>query len=157
MESSSFRGGRNVHFCPRRIGPNMERLYRRLVGYREPAGTGSLKTSRGDQFSEERPLDRPAEPLPHLVLVREDRGANPDQHELGERLLLIRFPRLVPRLVPAQELARVPMSAFAVVDRDVARYDRRHALELLTYLAQRGRLQAELGLQVVDLRRPCRP
>src|SRR5438552_3687981 len=151
VSASSFRGGRSVHFSPRRIGPNIERLSSALLGYREPAWTRPLETSRRDQFSEERPLDGPAEPLPHLVLVREDRGANPDQHEFREGLLLVRLPRLVPGLVPAQELARVAMSALAVVDRDVARHDRRDALELLTHFPQGRRLEAELGLDVIKL------
>src|SRR5438309_43113 len=96
---------------------------RRLLRNREPAWTRSLEPSGGDQFSEQRPLDRPAEPLPHLVLVREDRGTNADEDELGERLVLVRLPRFVPHLIPSRELAGVPMTALAVVDGDVARHD----------------------------------
>src|SRR5437762_14201227 len=88
---------------------------RRLPRYGKPAWTGSLEASSRDQFGEERPLDRPAEPLPHLVLVREHRGANADEDKLGQRLLLIRLPRLVPDLVPSRELARVAMPAFPVI------------------------------------------
>src|SRR5438552_17794915 len=100
VSASSFRGGRSVHFSPRRIGPNIERLSSALLGYREPAWTRPLQTSRRGQFSEERPPAGPAEPLPPLVLVREDRGANPAQHAFREGLLLVRFPWLGPGLAP---------------------------------------------------------
>src|SRR2546423_5234948 len=89
--------------------------------------------------------------------MREDRGANPDEHELGERLILIRLPGLVPALVPSRELARVAMTALPVVHGDVARHDRRNGLELLAYFPQRGRLESELGLHVLELRWPRRP
>src|SRR5438093_8769298 len=99
--------------------------FRPLGRHGKPAGAGPLKPPGLDEAREQRPLDGPGEPLPHLVLMREDRGANADQHELGDRLLLIRFPRLVPHLIPARELTGVAMPAFAIVDRDVARYDGR--------------------------------
>src|SRR5947209_8377897 len=131
VSASSFRGGRRVHFSPRSTGPNIQNLLR----YREPAWTRSLEASGGDQFGEQRPLDRPAEPLPHLVLVREDRGTNADEDELRERLVLVRLPRFVPDLIPSRELAGVPMTALAVVDGDVARHDGANRLELLAHLA----------------------
>src|SRR5207245_8844972 len=130
-------------------GGSGESSTRRLLGYREPAWTRSLEASGRDQFSEERPLDRPAEPLPHFVLMREHCRANADEDELGEGLLLIRFPRFVPHLIPSRELAGVAVSAFAVIDRNVARNDSRHALELLAHLGGRGRLEAGRGLEGV--------
>src|SRR2546428_7585092 len=108
-------------------GGTGESSTRRLLGYREPAWTRSLEASGRDQFSEERPLDRPAEPLPHFVLMREHRRANADQDELGEGLLLIRFPRLVPHLIPSRELAGVAVSPLARVRRHVAGKRRRRA------------------------------
>src|SRR2546427_10999755 len=129
------------------------RTSRRLLRYREPAWTGSLETSGGDQFSEQRPLDRPAEPLPHLVLVREDRGTNADEDELRERLVLVRLPRFVPDLIPTRKLARVAMSSFAVIDRNVARHDSRDCLELLTHLSQLRCGEAQLTLDIVELGR----
>ena len=119
---------------------------------REPTRTRTLQSTGLDEIREQRPLDRPAEPLSHLVLVREHRGANADEHELGERLVLIRFPRLVPHLIPSRELAGVAMPALPIVDGDVARHDSRETLELLTHLPQRGRREAELVLHVVQLR-----
>src|SRR5438105_8856157 len=136
-----------------RGGGTGESSTRRLLGDREPAWTRSLEASGRDQFGEERPLDRPAEPLPHFVLMREHRRANADEDELGEGLFLIRFPRFVPHLIPSRELARVAVTAFAVIDRNVARNDSPHALELLAHLAECRRLKAELALDVVDLRR----
>src|SRR2546430_6895200 len=94
-----------------RGGGTGEGSTRRLLGYREPAWTRSLEASGRDQFREERPLDRPAEPLPHFVLMREHRCVNADQDELGEGLLLIRFPRFVPHLIPSRELAGVAVAA----------------------------------------------
>src|SRR2546430_13939019 len=85
--------------------------------------------------------------------MHEHRGANSDEDELGERLFPIRLPGLVPDLVPSRELARMAMSALRVVDRDIARHDGADHLEVLPHLAQRGRLEAELGLHVVELRR----
>src|SRR5256885_9294946 len=109
-----------------RGGGTGESSTRRLLGYREPAWTRSLEASGRDQFSEERPLDRPAEPLPHFVLMREHRRANADQDELGEGLLLIRFPRFVPHLIPSRELAGVAVTAPAVLHRHISRKDTRH-------------------------------
>src|SRR5438128_11367985 len=128
-----------------------DRTSRKLLRYREPARTRSLEASGGDQFGEQRPLDRPAEPLPHLVLVREDRGTNADEDELRERLVLVRLPRFVPDLIPTRKLARVAMSSFAVIDRHVARDDSRDRLELLTHLSQLRCGEAELTLDVVEL------
>src|SRR5438552_17843686 len=136
-------------------GGTGESSTRRLLGYREPAGTRSLAASGRDQFSEERPLARPAEPLPHLVLVREHRRANADQNELGESLLLIRLPRFVPHLIPSRELAGVAMTAFAVIDRNVARNDSRHALNLVAHHADRWRLESEPALDVRHPRQTC--
>src|SRR5207247_5033321 len=130
-----------------RGGGTGESSTRRLLGYREPAWIRSLEASGRDQFREERPLDRPAEPLPHFVLMREHRRANADQDELGEGLLLIRFPRFVPHLIPSRALARVAVTAFAVIDRNVARNDSRHALAPLAPLSAPGRLDAELHLE----------
>src|SRR5204862_7320692 len=107
---------------------------------RKPTRTGALQPARSDQVREQRPLDGPAEPLPHFVLVREDRGANADQHELRERLLLVRFPRLVPRLVPAHVIARVAMITFHVVYIDVSRSDLLARIESLVHLAALSRL-----------------
>src|SRR5437867_2300684 len=87
----------------------------------EPAGAGANQPSGGDEISDDGPLDRPAEPLPHLVLMREHRRTHPDERELGERRLLGRAPRLVPRLIPAAELAGVFVAALSVGDLDVAR------------------------------------
>src|SRR5205809_6497655 len=136
-----------------RGGGTGESSTRRLLGYREPAWSRPHQPARRDQFREERPLDRPAEPLPHFVLMREHRRANADQDELGEGLLLIRFPRFVPHLIPSRELARVAVTAFAVIDRNVARNDSRHTLALLAHLAERGRPDAEPPLEVVERRR----
>src|SRR2546425_366810 len=136
-----------------RGGGTGESSTRRLLGYREPAWTRSLEASGRDQFREERPLDRPAEPLPHFVLMREHRRANADQDELGEGLLLIRFPRFVPHLIPSRELAGVAVPPFPLTAPNAARNATRHTLELLAHLAERGRLEAELALDVVDLRR----
>src|SRR5881409_1942874 len=100
VSASSRRGGRKVHFSPRRTGPNKDPTLRSAggrasaqvkqrrvrLGDREPTRTRTLKATGLDEISEERPLDRPAEPLPHLVLMREDRSANADEHELRERL-----------------------------------------------------------------------
>src|SRR2546423_1688606 len=160
VSASSLRGGRRVHFSPRRTGPNIGSLGARtpmlydelFLRDRQPPWTRSLEAPRRDQFSQQRPLNRPAEPLPHLVLVREYRRAHADQHELGEGLLLIRLPRLVPHLVPSRELARVAMTALAVVDGDVTRHHGAERFELLTHLAKCGRRETELGLHVVDLR-----
>src|SRR2546428_12123417 len=106
-------------------GGTGESSTRRLLGYREPAWTRSLEASGRDQFSEERPLDRPAEPLPHFVLMREHRRANADQDELGEGLLLIRFPRLVPHLIPSRELAGVAVATLSLLQPPVAGDDSR--------------------------------
>src|SRR5213594_2463905 len=123
VSASSRRGGRKVHFSPRRTGPNkgptrqsaracaQVKQHRVRLGDREPTGTGTLQSTGLDEISEERPLDRPAEPLPNLVLMREDRRAHADEHELRERLVLIRLPRLVPHLVPAGEFAGVAVPA----------------------------------------------
>src|SRR5213593_574084 len=167
VSASSRRGGRKVHFSPRRTGPNMGptrrsagaracaqvKHHRVRLGDREPTGTRTLQSTGLDEISEERPLGRPAEPLPDLVLMREDRGANADEHELRERLVLIRLPRLVPHLVPAGEFAGVAVPAFPVVDRDVARHDGRERLELLADFLECRSGETELVLDVVELRR----
>src|SRR5258705_12649348 len=71
---------------------------------------------------------RPREPVPHLVLMRQHRGTHPDDHELFERGVLRRLPRLAPHLIPAREHARVAASAPAVLDRETAGHDRAVAL-----------------------------
>src|SRR2546430_10441651 len=136
-----------------RGGGTGEGSTRRLLGYREPAWTRSLEASGRDQFREERPLDRPAEPLPHFVLMREHRRANADQDELGEGLLLIRFPRFVPHLIPSRELARVAATVFAVILRHCFTNHKRHTLELLPPPAAGRPLAAESALDVSRPRR----
>src|SRR5438309_10975555 len=103
-----------------------------------------------DEIGDRLASDRPGEPVPHLVLVRQDRGAHAEDHQLFERGVLRRLPRFAPDLIPARKHARVPMAAFAVLDRDAPRDDRAVALETLTHLAQRGGREAELGLHVFD-------
>ena len=66
--------------------------------------------------------------------MREHRGANADEHELREGLVLIRLPRLIPHLIPSRKLARMTMPALAVVGEDVARHHRGDRLELLAHL-----------------------
>ncbi len=117
---------------------------------REISRARALQPMRCDEIGEQGPFDRPAEPLPHFVLVREHRGANPDEDELRERLILIGLPRFVPDLVPSRELARMAMRALRVLDNDVARDQRPNRLELFAHLPQRGRREAELLLDVVE-------
>src|SRR5438309_8560201 len=88
--------------------------------------------------------------------MRKHGGADPDERELGERGLFGRAPRFVPRLIPAPQLARVAMSAFRVRYLDVACDHGGDRLELFADLAKRGRLETELGLHIVDLRRAGR-
>src|SRR5256885_16525186 len=133
-----------------RGGGTGESSTRRLLGYREPAWTRSLEASGRDQFREERPLDRPAEPLPHFVLMREHRRANADQDELGEGLLLIRFPRFVPHLIPSRELARVAVTAFSVIHPKVAGNDSPPTPALLPHPS--GRKGPEAGAPPAPVR-----
>src|SRR5439155_21818327 len=120
----------------------------------EPAGAGANQSSGGDEISDDGPLDRPTEPLPHFVLMREHRGTHPDERELGERRLLGRAPRLVPRLIPAAELAGVFVAALAVGNLDVARDDCGDGLELFADLPQRRRLEPRSGFNSFVLRGP---
>src|SRR5207249_6020863 len=117
---------------------------------REPTRGGPRKPARGDEGVDRRARDGPAEPGAHLVLVRDDGGADAEQDELVERDILRRLPRLAPHLVPAREHARVAMAALAVLDRDPAREDRAGLLEPLAHLPQHRGVEAELALQILD-------
>ena len=84
------------------------------------APTRSHQPALLDEAGDDRPLDRPGEPLPDLVLMCEHFGAHADERELRERLFLVGFPRLRPDLIPARELGGVFVAALPVVDLDVA-------------------------------------
>src|SRR5438552_18760815 len=96
------------------------------------------EASGGDGIGDRLASDRPREPVPHLVLVREDRGTHPEHHQLFERGVLRRLPWFAPHLVPPREHARMPVATFAVLDRDAASDDRAFALEAFTTLASLG-------------------
>ena len=113
------------------------------------------KPAGRDELCDRLSGDRPGEPVPHLVFVRQDGGAHTEDDELFERGVLRGLPRLAPHLIPAREHARVAVPAFAVLDGHASRDDRAVSLERLTHLAQRRGRETELRLQILDAARTC--
>src|SRR5437763_1789691 len=117
---------------------------------RQPSVPRPHEASRSDEPVEQvvLPVPAPREPARDLVLARENGGAHSGNDHLRQPAAVH---RLRHDLVPARQLARVPLRLF--VD-DAAGDDRAAALERYAQPLQLLRLQPELELDVPELRRP---